>query len=180
MGFSIRNDVSAVNGSTHSVSADITNVGVTTAKNFMVKFHTDSPSARLVPLGTTQIVSSLAPGATTTVVANATFEASDPYYAIKVEAIPSVEQGDANFGDNEATGDAYKVGLPAGNKVTQLAAGKDYFQRDNILSEPCEMTPVLGTRGTVIVLDTDTPHHAGFVEPGHTRRVVRIDITEQG
>ena len=90
------------------VSADIRNIAAaigdsTTATDFTVKFYTDGPTAGLVQLGSTLTVSSLAGGDTTTVEANALFVPTDPYYVIKVEAMPRVEQGDADFRDNEAT-----------------------------------------------------------------------------
>ena len=96
-------------GSERTVSAEITNVasssaaGTTTASDFTVNFYTDSPNAGLQQLGATLTVGSLAPGETTTVVANAPLLATEPYYVIKADAMPRVEQGDANYGDNEAT-----------------------------------------------------------------------------
>ena len=36
--------------------------------------------------------------------------------------------------------------------------------------------PVLGEAGTVVIFDTNTPHHAGQIEPGGQRRILRLDF----
>lgn len=94
---------SPVYGELVGIEADIANIGDTMATNFIVRFYTDGPNQGLDQLGSARIVSSLAPGMTTTVQANATFPAIEPYYAVKVEVIPSVEQGDGDLSNNEAT-----------------------------------------------------------------------------
>jgi len=39
--------------------------------------------------------------------------------------------------------------------------------------------PILGPPGTVILFDTNTPHRAGPIDPGHTRRILRFDFDQR-
>lgn len=41
---------------------------------------------------------------------------------------------------------------------------------------PAAFFPLSGAKGTIILFDTNTPHHAGEVTPDHERRIVRLDF----
>jgi len=97
---------SPVSGEDVNVSVEIANVSrssVATATNFIVEFHTSGPTAGYHELGQLQTIPSLGPGMVTTVQAGETFTMADEFYAVQVSAWPRVEQGDENYGDNEAT-----------------------------------------------------------------------------
>jgi hypothetical protein len=91
------------------VAARISNLSsstIATATNFEVRFHTSGPSSSYQQLGSSLIIPELGPGMSITVPVPPdalAFTMVDPYYAVQVTAWPRVEQGDANYGDNEAT-----------------------------------------------------------------------------
>ena len=55
---------------------------------------------------------------------------------------------------------------------------RDYKERGlNLIDLPPDsFFPLSGPKGTTILFDTNTPHHAGAVAPGSERRIVRLDF----
>jgi hypothetical protein len=78
---------------------------VATATDFVVEFHTSGPAVGYHELGQPQTIASLGPGMTTIVPVSAplAFTMADKFYAIQVSAWPRIQQGDEDYGDNEAT-----------------------------------------------------------------------------
>lgn len=57
---------------------------------------------------------------------------------------------------------------------------KDYKERGLNSAPPgTVMSPIVGNAGTVILFDTNAPHHAGKVSPGMTRKVLRFDYSDK-
>ena len=73
------------------------------ASGFSVNFYVDSLT-KFTQIGETIVINqALATESQILVQATARFTADEPYYAILVEVIPNIEQGDSNFSDNKAT-----------------------------------------------------------------------------
>lgn len=63
-------------------------------------------------------------------------------------------------------------------KKTSPCVGTDKHHEaiDNLTSfDPQSEVPLTATKGTLVILDTDTSHRAGELSPGCQRRVIRID-----
>jgi len=114
---------SPVSGEQVSVTADIGNISrspIATATNFVVEFHTSGPTAGYHELGHIQTIASLEPGGTTTVQASELFTMADKFYAVQVSAWPTVQQGDENYGNNEATTSVKMKGCVVLNLATTV------------------------------------------------------------
>jgi len=85
------------------VSANIRNVSAyRNARNITVQFYADSPNG-FFQIGNPVTVAEIALKGSVSVTATQAFVINQPYYALKVEVIPSAEDGDANLADNAAT-----------------------------------------------------------------------------
>jgi hypothetical protein len=60
-----------------------------------------------------------------------------------------------------------------------IASGKCYKDRPNVIEDALSPTAMLGKAGTLLIFDTDVPHQAGEVAPGHMRKAMRIDVIEE-
>ena len=58
--------------------------------------------------------------------------------------------------------------LPSDYKIKNL----NKFSR----SVDASLIPIIGNAGTIVFFDTNTPHKAGIVRPGHYRDVIRMDF----
>ncbi|MCP4539178.1 MAG: hypothetical protein GY832_18735, partial [Chloroflexi bacterium] len=101
-------------GQVVSVSVDVANISpspIATATNFIVEFHISGPNSGYQQLGQAQTIASLGPRSMTTTVHASEFQMADKFYAIQVSVWPRIEQGDRNYGDNEATTTILKKGF---------------------------------------------------------------------
>lgn len=61
-------------------------------------------------------------------------------------------------------------------RISELKAGKDTSDLSNTIKNiEQEIVPAVGEAGTLLVFDTDVPHHAGGLDRGNSREVLRID-----
>lgn len=61
-------------------------------------------------------------------------------------------------------------------RLAELKQGKTVQQLENTIRDvDQEIIPALGDAGTLLVFDTDLPHHAGGLTEGCSREVLRID-----
>lgn len=61
-------------------------------------------------------------------------------------------------------------------RLEELAAGKPVQTLSNTIEDvDRELVPAIGDAGTLLIFDTDVPHHAGGLTKGHDREVLRID-----
>lgn len=96
--------ISPVAGEAVQLSTFIRNVSsLQNTSNFAVNFFIDSASEYRQVGDTIIIEQELAIESQMTVSANDTFIADEPFYAIHVQIIPNIEQGDSNITDNEAS-----------------------------------------------------------------------------
>ena len=64
-----------------------------------------------------------------------------------------------------------RLALPANHKQKQLNRYAPVGPEDT-------PKPITAPAGSIIYFDTNTPHHAGFVEPGGERNVLRFDFKD--
>ena len=62
--------------------------------------------------------------------------------------------------------------LPNNYKKT----GDNIFADDELASD---MKPIIGKMGDVVIFDTNAPHKAGTISPGHSRKVLRFDYVHE-
>lgn len=61
-------------------------------------------------------------------------------------------------------------------RLAELERGLDVSDLSNTIEDiEEEIVPAVGDAGTLLVFDTDVPHHAGGLAEGHEREVLRID-----
>jgi hypothetical protein len=82
----------------------------------------------------------------------------------------TADHGPIHLGETDlAAADKQRRNLPS-----------DYKERGlNSVPAGTPMTPILGNAGTVILFDTNAPHHAGKVSPGMSRKVLRFDFLDK-
>ncbi|CAN2042598.1 exported hypothetical protein [Candidatus Magnetomoraceae bacterium gMMP-15] len=167
-----------------TIWADIENISnQTDAENFVVRFLTDSPVSGLVEVGTPQSIESLTKSSQMKVTANETLKATEQFYAVLVQLIPTTKQGDANPGNNEATTSLFvDIGLPfavAGDDL--IAKVKDTVKLDG--SKSLNVTEYIweliakpeGSAATLSNADTANPE---FVPDKSGNYVVQLKVTD--
>ncbi|NQZ01568.1 MAG: phytanoyl-CoA dioxygenase family protein [Bdellovibrionales bacterium] len=81
------------------------------------------------------------------------------------------QDGPIHLLDQEIQGtDQRRRKLPKNHKER----GLNHFR----LNENQTLQPIPGAAGTLILFDTNTPHKAGLVSPGHNRKVLRFDFED--
>lgn len=61
-------------------------------------------------------------------------------------------------------------------RLAEIDRGLDVSELNNTIEDvEEEIIPAVGDAGTLLVFDTDVPHHAGGLAEGHEREVLRID-----
>ena len=154
-------------GQAVSLAADIKNVSPSqTAEAFTVRFFVDNQGL-LTQIGTSVAVAGLAPGETLGVVANSTFPANEPAYAIKVEVVPV--GFDANPADNEATTSFWAGTVPDAPIIGIATAGTG--------QATVSFTPPLLDGGNPITSYTVTSNPDGITTSGITSPISITGLT---
>lgn len=68
---------------------------------------------------------------------------------------------------------------PSNLEAKRLKFSKDSKQLGENLIPDVATHPILGPSGTVILFDTNTPHCAGSIDAGRTRRILRFDFDQR-